>query len=127
MSTNRDSSRPARTGRGRQHRARPLPHGNTLFTPEASPARDSIEQRSAVPLLWMHQLPAWLLPVLAVVLLVTGLAVSGWAGAIALCGLASLLGWLAAVSWPRLSLPGRLLRVVAVAVVLIAAILRGLH
>jgi hypothetical protein len=75
----------------------------------------------------MHQLPAWLLPVLGLILLVTGLAVSGWGGAIALCGLAGLLGWLAAVSWPRLSLQGRLLRVVATAAILIAAILRGLH
>jgi len=78
-------------------------------------------------LLWLHQLPPWLLPVLAVVLLVTGLAVSGWGGAIALFGLAGLLGWLAAVSWPRLSSQGRLLRVMATAVILIVAILRGLH
>ncbi len=127
MSTNRDSRRPVQAGRGRQRRPRPLPEGNTLFTPAASAARHSIEQRSATPMLWMHQLPAWLLPVLAVVLLVTGLAVSGWGGAIALCGLAGLLGWLAAVSWPRLSLYGRLLRVVAMAVILVAAILRGLH
>jgi hypothetical protein len=127
VSTNRDSTRPAQAGRGRQRRPRPLPQGNTLFTPGASPARASIEHRSATSLLWMHQLPAWLLPVLGVILLVTGLAVSGWGGAIALCGLAGLLGWLAAVSWPRLSLQGRLLRVVATAAILIAAILRGLH
>ena len=127
MSTNRDSRRPAQADRRRQHCPRPLPQGNTLFTPGSSPARTSIEQNSATPLLWMHQLPGWLLPVLAVALLVTGLAVSGWGGAIALFGLACLLGWLAAVSWPRLSLPGRLLRVVATAVILIAAVLRGLH
>lgn len=127
MSTNRDSRRPAQAGRGRQRRPRPLPQGNTLLTPGASPARTSIEQRSATPLLWMHQLPAWLLPVLAVVLLVSGLAVSGWGGAIALCGLAGLLGWLAAVSWPRLSPHGRLVRVAAMAVILIVAVLRGLH
>ena len=127
MSTNRGSRRPAQAGGGRQRRPRPLPQGNTLFTPGASPARASAEQRSATPLVWMHQLPAWLLPVFAVVLLITGLAVSGWAGAIALLGLAGLLGWLAAVSWPRLSLRGRLLRGVATAVILIAAILRGLH
>jgi hypothetical protein len=75
----------------------------------------------------MHQLPRWLLPVLAVVLLVTGLAVSGWGGGIALFGLAGMLGWLAAMSWPRLSSQGRLLRVLATAAILIAAIVRGLH
>ena len=46
-------------------------------------------------LLWMHQLPAWLPPVLAVALLVLGLAVSGWGGALALAGLAVVLAWLA--------------------------------
>jgi hypothetical protein len=90
-----------------------------LFTPDPSPARASLEQRSATVLLWMHQLPAWLPPVLAVVLLVIGLAVSGWGGAIAL-------GWLAMLSWPRLSAHGRLLRLAAVAAVLVVAVLRGL-
>ncbi len=132
MSTNRarrpgPTPGPARAGPARARRPRPLPKGDTLFTPDASPARASIEQRSATPLLWLHQLPAWLLPVLAVALLVTGLAVAGWAGAVALCVLASVLGWLAAVTWPRLTAPGRVLRVAMIGVVLAAAVLRGLH
>jgi hypothetical protein len=128
VSTNRARRQgPPRAGQGGQRRPRPLPQGNALFTPDASPGRASIEQQSATPLLWLHQLPRWLPPVLAVVLLVTGLAVSGWGGGIALFGLASLLGWLAAVSWPRLSSQGRLLRVLATAAILIAAIVRGLH
>jgi hypothetical protein len=98
-----------------------------LFTPDASPARASIEQRSATPVLWLHQLPTWLLPLLAVALLVTGLAVSGWGGAAALAGLAVVLGWLAALSWPRLSTQGRLLRLATVAAVLVVAVLRGMH
>jgi membrane-bound ClpP family serine protease len=98
-----------------------------LFTPDASPTRASLEQRSATPLLWLHQLPAWLLPVLAVVLLVTGLALSGWAGAIALGGLALVLGWLALLSWPRLSAQGRLLRLAAIAAVLVVAVVRAVH
>jgi hypothetical protein len=106
---------------------RPLPGGDTLFTPDPSPARASIEQRSATTLLWLHQLPRWLLPLLAVALLVTGLAVAGWAGAIALFAVAGVLGWLAAVSWPKLSAQGRALRVLAVALVIAAAVVRGLH
>ena len=106
---------------------RPLPPGDTLFTPDPSPARGSIEQRSATSLLWLHQLPRWLLPVLAVALLVTGLAVSGWAAAIALFALAGVLGWLAAVSWPRLNAQGRALRVVAIGVLIALAVIRGLH
>ncbi|HEX6934825.1 MAG TPA: DUF6703 family protein [Streptosporangiaceae bacterium] len=123
MSTNR--ARQQAGGRARQRRPRPLPPGDTLFSPDASPARTSIEQRSATPLLWLHQLPRWLLPVLAVVLLVTGLAVGGWGGAIALCGLAGVLAWLATLSWPRLSTQGRLLRVAAVAAVLVIAVIRA--
>ena len=126
MSTNRANRRPGQAGRGRQRRPRPLPPGNTLFTPDPSPARASFERRSATPLLWLHQLPRWLLPVLGVGLLVIGFALTGWGGAIALLVVAALLGWLAAVSWPRLSAQGRLLRVVAVAVVVVIAMVRGL-
>ncbi len=124
MSTNR--ARQQASGRARQRGPRPLPPGDSLLSQDASPARASIEQRSATPLLWLHQLPAWLLPVLAVVLLVTGLAVGGWGGAIALCGLAGVLGWLAVLSWPRLSAQGRLLRLATVAAVLVVALLRAL-
>jgi hypothetical protein len=53
-----------------------------------------------------------------VVLLVAGLAVRGPGGAVALVGVAAALGWLAAVSWPRLSAGGRLGRLLAVAVML---------
>jgi hypothetical protein len=86
-----------------------------------------MEQRSATPLLWLHQLPPWLAPVLAVALLVIGLAVSGWGGALALAALAVVLGWLALISWPRLSPYGRLLRLAVVAAVLVAAVVRGMH
>jgi hypothetical protein len=106
---------------------RPLPKGSTLLSPDASPGRQAIEQRSATPLLWLHQLPVWLLPVLAIGLMVTGFAVKGIGGAIALVVLAVVLGWLAAISWPRLSAQSRLLRVVVVGAVLAAAAVRGLH
>lgn len=130
MSTNRArQARPQsrQPGRSQPRQPRPLPKGDTLFTPGASPARASIEQRSATPLLWLHQLPVWLPPLLAVALLVTGFSEPGWGGAIALCGVAAVLGWLAALSWPRLSAQGRLLRLAAVAAVLAVAVIRALH
>ena len=57
-------------------------------------------------------------PIVLAALFVAGLAVRGWAGAIALCAVAAFLGWLAYLSWPRLAGPGRLGRVVAVAFLL---------
>ncbi len=119
MSSNRTKTR--------ARRARPLPRGDTLFTPDASSSRKGLEQRSATSLLWLHQLPTWLPPVLAAGLLVLGLALSGWAGGAALAGLAAVLAWLAALSWPRLSVQGRLLRFAVVGCVLVAAVARGLH
>jgi hypothetical protein len=98
-----------------------------LFTQGATPAREDLEHRSATLLLWLHQLPAWLPPVLAAILLIAGLALPGIGGAVALCGLAVILGWLAAVSWPRASAQGRLLRVLIICCVLAGAAYRGLH
>jgi hypothetical protein len=98
-----------------------------LFTPDASPPRQALEHRSATWLLWLHQLPRWLLPVLAAGLLVAGFAVSGLGGAVILCGLAVVLGWLATVSWPRLPAQGRLLRVIVIGAVLAVAVVRAVH
>jgi hypothetical protein len=106
---------------------RPLPKGDSLFTPEASASRQDLEHRSATVLLWLHQLPAWLPPALAAVLLIAGLAIPGAGGAAALCGLALILAWLAAVSWPRVSAQGRLLRVLIICLVLAGAAYRAMH
>ncbi len=54
-------------------------------------------------------------------LLVAGLAVRGPGGAVALFALAAVLGWLASVSWPRLSAGGRLGRLAAVCLLLALA------
>jgi hypothetical protein len=106
------------TNRPPRQRVRPLPEGDTLFTPGASPARQATERRSARALVFLHQLPAWVAPIFVVVFLVAGLAMRGPAGAVALCGVAAVLGWLAALAWPRLSASGRLGRLAAVAVML---------
>jgi O-antigen ligase len=108
-------NRPAR------QRVRPLPKGNTLYTPNGSPTRQAAERRSARPLLYLHQLPRWVPPVVLAVLLIVGLAVKGPGGAAALCGLAVVLGWLAALSWPRLTTGGRAGRLLVLAVLLAIA------
>lgn len=124
------TNRPTRQGSPRQdsprrkpsrQRARPLPRGTSLYTPAASPARQTAERRSARPLLFLHQLPAWVPPLVLVLFLIVGLAARGPVGAVALCGVAAVLGWLAVLSWPRLSSAGRLGRILAVAVMLAIA------
>jgi Family of unknown function (DUF6703) len=110
-----------------RRRGRPLPRGQSLFTPDASPGRAAAERRSAQPLLYLHQLPVWIAPVAAAVLLIVGLAVRGPGGAVALVGVAAALGWLAMISWPRLSAGGRVTRILAVAVMLGVAVWQALR
>lgn len=110
------------TNRPARQRVRPLPKGSTLFTPDASAGRRTTERYSARPLMYLHQLPRWVPPVVLAILLVVGLAVKGPGAALALCAVAAVLGWLAAVSWPRLTPGGRAGRLLVVAVLLAAAV-----
>jgi hypothetical protein len=120
------SSPQARRGQGpRRGKGKPLPRGDSFYTPGASDTRSRMERSSAKPLVWLHQQPAWFPPVVLAVLLIVGLAVPGWLGAAALVLVAAFLGWLAALTWPRLAPGGRLLRVAAVAVVLVVAIIQA--
>jgi len=87
----------------------------------ASSARRSVEQRSAVVLLYLRHLPRWAPMIVFAALLVAGLAVPGPVGAVALCLVAAFLAWLGYLSWPRLAGAGRLGRVAAVALLLALA------
>jgi hypothetical protein len=117
----------ARRGQAKQQpgKGRPLPQGDSLYTPGATGTRRRIEQASARPLVLLHQLPVWLPPILVAVLLVVGLAVPGPVGAIALLLVAAFLSWLAALSWPQTKGSGRLVRAVAVACVVAGAIIQA--
>jgi len=110
---------------GRQRRQ--LPAGQTLYTPGASGARRAVERRSAAALAYLHQLPAILPALVLAALLVTGLAVRGWAGAAALCAVATVLGWLAFVSWPGLTGRGRAGRLAATCCLLALAVLQAIR
>jgi hypothetical protein len=92
-----------------------------MYTPGASPARQVTERRSARTLVYLHQLPRWVAPLLLVAFLIAGLTLRGPAGAVALCVVAAVLAWLASLSWPRLSASGRTGRVLTVAVMLALA------
>ena len=108
-------------------RRRPLPPGQTMYTPGASPSREAMERRSAAPLVFLRQLPPWLIPVLFAVLVFGGLTVRGPLGGVLLALAAVFLGWLAAVSWPRLSPGGRAGRTAVVAGILVVAVIVALR
>jgi hypothetical protein len=83
-----------------------------------------VERRSAAQLVFLRQLPAWVVPFVLAALLVAGLAVRGWAGAAALCLVAAFIGWLGYLSWPVLTTPGRVVRVAMFAGALTLAVLQ---
>jgi hypothetical protein len=84
-----------------------------------------VERRSAAPLVFLRQLPAWLPPLVLVGLLVAGFAVRGLAGAAALGMVAVFIGWLGYLSWPLLGGAGRAGRVAAVGCLLALAVLQA--
>ncbi|GAA0846227.1 DUF6703 family protein [Streptosporangium amethystogenes subsp. fukuiense] len=90
---------------------RPLPAGEQFFTPGATGLRRKAERRSAAPLVFLFQLPRWIAPVVLVILLMTGFAVSSFWGGVAVLPVIGFVGWLAYMSWPSLGTGGRLLRV----------------
>jgi hypothetical protein len=93
---------------------RPVPAGRP-GTPGASETRQAVERFSARPLVFLTQLPRWVLLVVVLGLLVSGFAVPGLIGAICLLLVFILLGWLAYLSWPSINTSGRVLRVIALA------------
>ena len=84
-------------------------------TPGASGTRQAVERFSARPLVFLTQLPRWVLLLIVLGLLISGFAVPGLLGAAALLLVAILLGWLAYLSWPSINTSGRVLRVIALA------------
>ncbi|MEO5877848.1 MAG: DUF6703 family protein [Streptosporangiaceae bacterium] len=83
--------------------------------------RDAVERHSAMPVVFLHQLPRWVLPVIVGTLMLVGLLVTGWAGASAMIALAIFIGWFGYLSWPRLDLAGRMLRIGALVLLVVLA------
>ncbi|NYH54199.1 hypothetical protein HNR06_003788 [Nocardiopsis arvandica] len=110
----------------RQDRGRPLPGGGapTPRTEGAGRLRRSVEERSAVPLVWLHQRPRWLAPLVLGALFVAGLMAPGLVGALCLLLVAVFLVWLAFLTWPSLAAQQRMPRVLMVVVVLVLAAAR---
>ena len=116
------AQRPRGTGTGR-----PVPAGrpgpaDRPGQPGASETRQAVEGVSARPLVFLTQLPRWVLLLIVLGLLISGFAVPGWIGAIALLVVGILLGWLAYLSWPSLNTSGRLGRIVALVCMVVIVI-----
>ncbi len=112
--------------RRRPDTGRPLPQGDSLFTPGAGRLRREVERRSAVPLVWLHQRPRWLPPVVLGALFVAGLMAPGALGALCLLLVAAFFLWLAFLTWPSLNRRQRVPRVLMTLVVLVLAVARVL-
>lgn len=103
---------------------RPLPGGDSLYTPGASRFRRAVESRSAVPLVWLHQRPRWPAPLLLGILFIAGLMAPGPIGAVCLLLVAAAFAWLAFLTWPALNRQQKTPRVLMTAVVLVLATAR---
>src|SRR6266516_7321639 len=115
--------RPRGTSAGRPGSpgGRPVPAGRP-GQPGASGTRQAVERFSARPLVFLHQLPRWVLLLIVLGLLISGFAVPGLIGAVALLLVAILLCWLAYLSWPSLNASGRVLRVIALACMVVIVV-----
>lgn len=101
------------------------PRGSRPFyTPGAGGFRHAVERRSAVPLVWLHQAPRWILPAAMAGVLLGGLLLEGIPGAALLVLLAVFIGWLAFLAWPALSTGQRTLRCAALVVLVGLALAR---
>ncbi|GAA2267857.1 DUF6703 family protein [Actinomadura sp. NPDC048955] len=92
----------------------------------ATGLRAAVERRSATAVVFLHRMPRWILLVAVFVLLVIGMAGTGWVAAAGLLVLAAALGWFAYLNWPALDGSGRVLRLAALAVLVGFALGRGI-
>ena len=84
-------------------------------------APNAFERASTPFLLWLHRMPRWLFAVILIAVLLTALFVKGPVGAALLLLLAAFLGWLAAFGWRLQPMGMRVLRVLAIGVLLYGA------
>jgi hypothetical protein len=90
----------------------------------SQPYRDRAEHASAWLLVRLNRVPLWLPLVAVLAVALGGLLLRGPVAAGLLGVLAAVLAWLGFLSWPRLPLAGRLLRLLAVGLVVLLAVLR---
>lgn len=90
----------------------------------ASQARRTLEVKSAGPLLILHRLPRWLIPIIMAVFLLLGLVIdAAWAG-IFILAIAGFLAWLLALSWPVILTGSKIFRTLVIAVVTVVGVMK---
>ncbi|MCB0915860.1 MAG: hypothetical protein H6525_10745 [Actinobacteria bacterium] len=91
---------------------------------QTSEARRALERKSAGPLLVLHRMPRWLIPVVMGILLLLGLFIqAAWAG-IFIIAIAVFLGWLLVLSWPVIMPSSRAFRVIVIGVVAVVGVMK---
>jgi hypothetical protein len=84
--------------------------------------RKRVEVLSAPTLIRLHSLPRVVMPVFILLLMFVGLVKDNAIGGIALLIVSALVGWLLYLSWPLLEGRARILRALAVLIVVAAAL-----
>jgi hypothetical protein len=84
--------------------------------------RDAVERRSILPLTYLNSLPRAVPFAAMMALLLVGLLVPGVLGFLALVVVAGFLIWLVYIGWPHLTRDSRVLRLLAVVLVLAGAV-----
>jgi hypothetical protein len=96
----------------------------------ASTSRRAAFERASFPLLQtLHRAPRWLVVITPAILLFVGLVAAGpyrWIGGVLLLFTAALLGWLTALSWPRIAGGQRIVRTAIVVALIGLAVLKFL-
>ncbi|HEU4675115.1 MAG TPA: DUF6703 family protein [Motilibacteraceae bacterium] len=119
----RPGGRPGRQPERRPQRpvpARELPAAAASTTPGSLRAR--VERASYPALVALARGPRWLLAVLLAGLLLAGLVVGGWLGAVLVLVVALSALWLSYLSWPALPASARVTRLLVLAVLLGAVV-----
>jgi hypothetical protein len=118
-------NRPAASGAKRPPNTRPLSSRPQQAPPSTtSQTRRKLEIKSAGPLLVLHRLPRWLIPVIMAVFLLLGLLIdAAWAG-IFIIAIAVFLAWLLALSWPVILTGSKIFRTIVIVVVAVVGVMK---
>jgi hypothetical protein len=93
----------------------------------ASPAREKVERTSLPLLVRLAGVPRWLLLVVTLALVISGLLLPGIAGAVILLAVGVLAGWLLALSWPALGAGARAARILILLLIVLDAGIKVAH